>query len=140
MIFSSKLIEDAVQEFSRLQKSAGGRIRLLTIAPEWPGSESFIRGAVRSGVRVSLGHSDASADHIDRAITAGATLCTHLGNGCPAQLPRHDNIIQRLLARDELTACFIPDRIHLPPAALRNFSRAKPAGRQNASSNAVTKP
>ena len=41
---------------------------------------------------------------IDEAIRAGARFVTHLGNGTPTELPRHDNVIQRLLARDELTA------------------------------------
>lgn len=115
--------------FERQQKAAGGRIRLVTLAPERKGSEEFIRRATGSGVRISLGHTNASDVHIDAAIRAGATLCTHLGNGCPAELHRHDNIIQRLLARDELTACFIPDGIHLPPQVLRNLVRAKPAGK-----------
>jgi N-acetylglucosamine-6-phosphate deacetylase len=56
-------------------------------------------------------------------------MCTHLGNGCPVHLPRHDNIIQRLLSRDELIACLIPDGAHLPPFALRNYFRAKPPGK-----------
>jgi len=47
----------------------------------------------------------------------------------PAELHRHDNVIQRLLARDELIAFFIPDGIHLPPAVLKNLFRAKPAGK-----------
>lgn len=115
--------------FERQQKAAGGRIRLVTLAPERKGSAEFIRRATGSGVRVSLGHTNASDLHIDAAIRAGATLCTHLGNGCPAELHRHDNIIQRLLARDELTACFIPDGIHLPPQVLRNLVRAKPPGK-----------
>lgn len=115
--------------FERHQKAAGGRIRLVTLAPERTGSEEFIRRATGSGVRISLGHTNASDAHIDAAIRAGATLCTHLGNGCPAELHRHDNIIQRLLARDELTACFIPDGIHLPPQVFRNLVRAKPPGK-----------
>ena len=115
--------------WKRLQDAAGSNIRLLTIAPEWPGSAEFIAAVVAQKVVVSLGHTDASEAQIDAAIRAGATLCTHLGNGCPVQLPRHDNIIQRLLARDELTACLIPDGAHLPPFALRNFFRAKPPGK-----------
>ena len=115
--------------FERMQNAAGGNIRLLTLAPEWPGSAEFIGEVVRRGVTVSLGHTDASEAEIDAAIRAGATLCTHLGNGVPQTLPRHDNIVQRLLARDELTACFIPDGVHLPPFALRNFFRAKPPGK-----------
>ena len=115
--------------FEKMQSAANGHIRVITLAPEWPGSAEFIAEVVRRGVVVSLGHTDASDAQIDDAIRAGATLCTHLGNGVPQLLPRHDNIIQRLLARDELTACFIPDGVHLPPFALRNFSRAKPPGK-----------
>lgn len=113
-------------EFDRLWRAAGGRIRLITIAPEWPGSPEFIRHVVGHGVRVSIGHSNADDRAIDAAVAAGMTLCTHVGNGVPMQLPRHDNIVQRLLARDELTAVFIPDGIHVPPGTLRNFVRAKP--------------
>lgn len=119
----------ARDEFQRLQRAAGGRIRLVTLAPEWPGSAEFIRALRGEGVHVSLGHTDASEAQIDAAVAAGARFCTHVGNGVPGMLPRHDNVMQRLLARDDLTACFIPDGIHLPPFVLRNFVRAKPAGR-----------
>jgi N-acetylglucosamine-6-phosphate deacetylase len=117
------------REFSLQQEAANGRIRLVTLAPERPGSAEFIAKATASGVRISLGHTNASESQIDEAIQAGATLCTHLGNGCPAELHRHNNIIHRLLARDELTACLIPDGIHLPPHVLRNLFRAKPPGK-----------
>lgn len=116
-------------DFARLQKAAGGNIRLVTLAPELPGSEAFIRELVATGVEVSLGHTNASDEAIDRAINAGARFCTHLGNGVPNELHRHDNVIQRLLARDELIAFFIPDGIHLPPSVLKNLVRSKPSGR-----------
>ena len=115
--------------FRRMQEAARGRIRLITLAPEWPGSAEFIAEVASSGVVVSLGHTDASEQQIEEAITAGARLCTHLGNGVPQELPRHDNVVQRLLARDELTACFIPDGVHLPTFVLRNFFRAKLPGK-----------
>ena len=115
-------------DYERLQAAAHGRLRLITLAPEWPGSAEFIAAVTRQGVHVSLGHTNASEAEIDAAIRAGARFCTHLGNGCPLELPRHDNIVQRLLARDELTACFIPDGIHLPKGVLKNFVRAKPTG------------
>ncbi|HZZ57157.1 MAG TPA: N-acetylglucosamine-6-phosphate deacetylase [Opitutaceae bacterium] len=118
----------SLPEFRRLQRAAGGRIRLITLAPEWPGSARFIAAVTAAGVVVSLGHTAATAVQIDAAVRAGARLCTHVGNGCPLELPRHDNIIQRLLARDELIATFIPDGIHVPPPALKNFLRAKPRG------------
>jgi N-acetylglucosamine-6-phosphate deacetylase len=118
-----------LQAFNRLQAAAGGNIRLLTLAPEQPGSAVFIKEVVSRGVHVSLGHTNADEKSIEEAIEAGAEFCTHLGNGAPPAIPRHDNVIQRLLARDELTAFFIPDGIHLPPFVLRNFFRAKPPGR-----------
>ena len=116
-------------EFLRQQEAANGAIRLVTLAPEREGSEAFISAATTAGVRISLGHTNASEEQIDVAIRSGATLCTHLGNGCPGELHRHDNIIQRLLARDELIACLIPDGIHLPPQVFRNLFRAKPPGK-----------
>lgn len=118
-----------VSELDRLSAAANGRVRLITLAPEWPGSAEFIAVATARGMHISLGHTAANDAQIDAAIAAGARFCTHLGNAVPELLPRHDNVIQRLLARDELTACFIPDGIHLPPPVLRNFVRAKPAGR-----------
>lgn len=119
----------SLAEFERLQDAARGNIRLVTLAPEWPGSTDFIAELRRRGIHVALGHTNASEAQIDAAITAGARFCTHLGNGVPLQMHRHDNVVQRLLARDELTACLIPDGIHLPPFVLKNFFRAKPAGR-----------
>ena len=119
----------SVAEFDRLQAAARGRVKLVTLAPEWPGSPDCIAAMTRAGVDVSLGHTDASEADIDAAIRAGARFCTHVGNGTPLQLHRHDNVVQRLLARDELIACFIPDGVHLPPFVLKNFVRAKPPGR-----------
>lgn len=115
--------------FDRLQAAAGGDIRLVTVAPELAGSPDYIRHVTGAGARVAIGHSAASDADLDAAMAAGLTLCTHLGNGVPLELPRHDNIIQRLLARDDLTAVFIPDGLHVPPGVLRNFVRAKPAGK-----------
>jgi N-acetylglucosamine-6-phosphate deacetylase len=107
------------------------------LAPEWPGSARFISAVAAGGVIVSLGHTNASDQQIDDAIRAGARMCTHLGNGCRMLIPRHDNVIQRLLARDELVACFIPDGIHVPAPVLKNFLRAKPAGRIVITTDAV---
>ncbi len=116
-------------DFNRLQEAARGRIRLVTLAPEWSGASEFIRELCGQGVQVSLGHTHAGADQIEAAIRSGARFCTHLGNGIPVELHRHNNILQHLLARDELTAFFIPDGIHLPPEVLKNLFRAKPPGR-----------
>lgn len=115
-----------VDEWERLWAASGGNVRLVTLAPELRGAPEFIHELVRRGVRVAVGHSNAGDAALDDAIAAGLSLCTHLGNGVPQILHRHDNVIQRLLARDALYATFIPDGIHLPWNVLRNFVRAKP--------------
>lgn len=116
-------------DYRRLHDAAGGSLRLITLAPELDGAVEIVEMAVADGVRIGLGHTNASEQSIDEAVAAGATLATHLGNAVPLEMHRHDNVIQRLLARDELIACLIPDGVHLPPFVLRNFYRAKPIGK-----------
>jgi N-acetylglucosamine-6-phosphate deacetylase len=112
-------------EFRRLQDAAGGRIRLVTLAPEHEGALAFIEKLTASGVVVSLGHTAATGKRIREAIGAGARLSTHLGNGAHAMLPRHENYIWEQLAADELWASIICDGHHLPPAVARCIVRVK---------------
>lgn len=112
-------------EFSRLQEAANGHIGMVTLAPEWPGTAGFIRKAVDSGVLVSIGHTDCAAEDVRRAVDAGATMSTHLGNGCPQMIHRHLFPIWAQLGEDRLTAGLIPDLFHLPAEVLRVFLRVK---------------
>ncbi|HEY7313361.1 MAG TPA: N-acetylglucosamine-6-phosphate deacetylase [Gemmataceae bacterium] len=116
-------------EFRRFQDAAGGRIRLVTLAPEHEGALPFIEKLVASGVVVALGHTAATSACIRAAIAAGARLSTHLGNGSHALLPRHDNYLWEQLAADELWASVISDGHHLPPAVLRCILRVKTPAR-----------
>jgi N-acetylglucosamine-6-phosphate deacetylase len=116
-------------EFRRLQEAAGGRIRLVTLAPEWEGALQLIERLVSTGVVVALGHTAASGPRIRDAVAAGARLSTHLGNGSHAFLPRHDNYIWEQLAEDRLWASLISDGHHLPPAVVRSFIRVKTSAR-----------
>ncbi|MBY0233250.1 MAG: amidohydrolase family protein, partial [Gemmataceae bacterium] len=115
--------------FLRLQDAAGGLIRLVTLAPEWPGAPAFIGELARRGLVVALGHTAASADAIRRAVDAGARLSTHLGNGCAAMLPRHDNPLWAQLAEDRLLASVIADGHHLPADVLECVLRCKTPAR-----------
>jgi N-acetylglucosamine-6-phosphate deacetylase len=119
----------SVEDFRRRQDAAEGRIVLVTLAPEVPGAIELIAHLVSSGVRVAIGHSAASPEQIREGVRAGATLSTHLGNGCAGGLPRHPNLIWEQLAADELSACFIADGHHLPAATLKAMVRAKTPGR-----------
>jgi len=112
-------------EFQRFQEAARGNIRLVTLSPEWPSAPRFIEALVREGVVVSIGHTCATTDEIAAAVSAGATLSTHIGNGAHAVLARHPNYIWDQLADDRLAASFIVDGIHLAPSFLKVALRAK---------------
>ena len=112
-------------EFHRFQEAAGGNIRLVTLSPEWPQAPRFIEKIVENGVVASIGHTRASATQIADAVSAGATLSTHLGNGADAVLPRHPNYLWEQLAEDRLAASFIVDGFHLPSSFLNVALRAK---------------
>lgn len=112
-------------EFCRWQEISGGRIRLVTLAPEVPGAVEFTRKATASGVVAAIGHTAASAEQINAVVDAGATLSTHLGNGSPAMVHRHRNHIIAQLADPRLTTCLIVDGCHLPQPLVMTMIRAK---------------
>lgn len=115
-----------LQEYQQWQDAADGNVRLVTVSPEWPGITTYIDRLVRDGVAVSIGHTKADASQIAAAISAGATLSTHLGNGAHAMLPRHHgNYITEQMADDRLAASFIVDGIHLSSSFLKVALRAK---------------
>lgn len=122
--------------FERWQRAAEGRIRIVTMSPEYPGSADFIRRLAAAGVIVSIGHTAATPEQIREAARAGARMSTHLGNGAHLTLPRHPNYLWEQLALDELAACVIADGFHLPDSVLKVVLRVK-AGRAMLVSDAV---
>jgi N-acetylglucosamine-6-phosphate deacetylase len=113
------------EEFLRWQDAAGGRIKKVTIAPEWPGAIPFIEKLVATGVIASIGHSAASVEDVWAGVDAGARMATHLGNGAHPLIKRHPNYIWAQLAEDRQWAGLIPDGFHLPPETLKVMIRAK---------------
>lgn len=114
-----------IQEFDTLQKAAGGRIGLVTLAPERNGAIAFISYLARNSIRVALGHFNADEKTIKQAISVGASLSTHLFNGVVRMTDRHSNVIYSQLAQDELWASFIPDGYHVPYSTLKVGLRSK---------------
>ena len=109
----------------RLLDAADGLVRLVTLAPECDHKLQVTRKLSDQRIVVSAGHCDPSLDQLCAAIDAGLSMFTHLGNACPANLPRHDNIIQRVLSQsDRLSISFIADGAHVPLFALGNYLRA----------------
>jgi len=123
------MCDPAPDHMRQLKEITGDDPVLVTVAPERPGAESAIRAAIELGFRVSLGHTNASAEQIAKAVQAGATGFTHLGNGCPRELDRHDNIIWRVLDQPDLLISLIVDRIHVSPALFRLVHKALPPER-----------
>lgn len=107
---------------SRLLEAAGGLTRLVTLAPEQDPTGRVIRMLSDRNITVSAGHTDATLNQLKSCIDSGLSMFTHLGNGCPGTLARHDNIIQRALSfRDKLWLCFIADGAHIPFFVLKNY-------------------
>ena len=118
-----------ISEYREWQAASGNLVSLVTLAPERPGALEFIEEVVADGVVVALGHTAASGEVIRRAVSAGARLSTHLGNGCPSEIPRLNNFLWPQLVADELHASLITDGYHLPREVVETFFRAKSASR-----------
>lgn len=114
---------ELIQELKRV---VGEDPCLLTLAPERVGAIESIACAVSLGIRISLGHTNASADALAAAAAAGASGFTHLGNACPQALDRHENILLRALDQPGLRYGLIPDGIHVSPAFFRLVHRVVP--------------
>ena len=117
---------------------AEGRIKLLTIAAEPEGAEKLARYAVDRGITVSLGHQMATEADLARLVRGGAVSLTHLGNGVPAMISRHDNPIWAGLGNDDLAAMIITDGHHLPASILKTIIRTKGPERCVVVSDAVS--
>src|SRR5215468_3816039 len=124
-------------EFQKWRDAARGRLRIVTLSPEWPEAIDFIERAAASGVVVAIGHTAANPAQIAAAARAGAKLSTHLGNGSHAKIDRHPNYIWEQLASDDLWASFIVDGHHLPPSVVKCFLRSKGVARSILVSDAI---
>jgi N-acetylglucosamine-6-phosphate deacetylase len=114
-----------ISEYKRWQEAANGNVRLVTLSPEWPEAPRYIDALARDGMVASIGHTKATAEQIQEAVSAGATLSTHIGNGAHAVMSRHPNYIWDQLAEDRLNASMIVDGIHIGKAFLKVALRAK---------------
>ena len=111
-------------EFLRWQDAAQGHVRLVTLAPEWPAAGSYIERITETGVVAAIGHTRATAAQIRDAVSAGATLSTHLGNGAGSKT-RSEEFIAEQLHSSRLAASFIVDQHHLPAEFLSRALHAK---------------
>lgn len=121
------ILAPSVPDFERLHEAARGQLRLLTLAPELPGASELIARCVELGVRVALGHSNASYEEAREAFERGAQLCTHFCNAMSALHHRQPGLPGAVLTTPGATLCLIPDGIHLHDAMLEIAARSKKA-------------
>jgi N-acetylglucosamine-6-phosphate deacetylase len=129
------LLAPTLAWFEQFWQAARGRIRMMTIAPELEGASEVIAEAARRGVCVSLGHSDADFAAAERGIAAGARHATHTFNAMPplghntlghSKLDhRSPGILAAVLTDDRVSADIIADGVHLDPAIVKLFAKAK---------------
>lgn len=117
------MVDPTPGHIRELRSICGHDPLLLTLSPERPGAVKAIKLAVSLGIKISLGHTNASAETLSAAVAAGATGFTHLGNGCPRELDRHDNILWRVFETKGLKVSLIPDAIHVSPPLFRLIHR-----------------
>jgi N-acetylglucosamine-6-phosphate deacetylase len=105
---------------------AGDFLRLITLAPEIEPEVCLevIAAGRAAGIQFFVGHSDARGEILQRAVAAGVTGWTHLGNAAPAVTPKFDNVLLHALAQPGLMASLIPDGRHVPSYAFRALARA----------------
>ena len=119
------LIAPNLATFERMWQAARGTIRMMTIAPELDGAAEVIADAVRRGVCVSLGHSDADLAAASRGIAAGARHATHTFNAMRPLDHRSPGVLGAVLSDDRLSADMIVDGVHLDPAVVKLLAEAK---------------
>jgi N-acetylglucosamine-6-phosphate deacetylase len=111
--------------FQKWIDASEGLIRMVTLSPEWEGSNSFMEKCREAGILVSIGHTNATHSQIKEAVNAGARLSTHLGNGMHGVIARHPNYLWSQLSEENLSATIIADGFHLPAEVIRVFMKVK---------------
>ncbi|MGE7602451.1 N-acetylglucosamine-6-phosphate deacetylase [Peribacillus sp. NPDC097675] len=94
-------------------------VKVVTLAPEQPGGSEFIKYLKEHGIVASIGHTDATYDEVDQAISDGATQVTHLFNQMRGLHHREPGVVGAALLRDELKAELIIDGVHVRPEIVK---------------------
>lgn len=123
-----RIVQPRAGDLEQLCELAGAGHSLVTLAPECVPA-GFVMTLASAGVRVSIGHSEASAAIVAQAVAEGATGVTHLFNAMPPFSARDPGIVGTALSEPRLTAGLIVDGIHVDPVSVRTAFAAKGADR-----------
>lgn len=107
-----------VEDLFHLVRTSGQTIRMMTIAPELKNSIEVIKTAEKLGIKIAVGHSDASYQEMIYAINAGVNHTTHAFNALRRTHHRDPGVMGTILVNEEVTIEIIADNHHLHPAVL----------------------
>jgi N-acetylglucosamine-6-phosphate deacetylase len=126
---ASQIQKPSTDTLARMLDAAGGAARLLTLAPEIDGALTVLEYARSRGLRVGIGHSNATYEEAERAIAAGASHAVHVYNAMRPFMHRDSGIIGAVLTDDRVSAELICDGVHVEPTAIRLLTKAKGVAR-----------
>jgi N-acetylglucosamine-6-phosphate deacetylase len=126
---ASQIQMPSLEIMSRMLDAAAGTAKVVTMAPELDGALPVLESLCARGVRVGIGHSDATYDEAERAIAAGATHATHCFNAMRPFGHRDSGIIGAVLTDDRVRAELICDGVHVEPGAIRLLVKSKTLSR-----------
>ncbi len=112
-------------QFQEFYQAAGGHLRILTMAPEVPGALEVMDAAAAQGVRVAMGHTDATFAEAQRAIGLGVRHAIHTFNAMRPFSHRDPGVIAATLLDERVAAELIADGVHVDTAAMRLLLKAK---------------
>ncbi len=110
-------------ELTDLYNILGDNLRILTLAPEMPGSEAVIDFCRAHGITAAVGHSDADFDQAVAAFQRGISHVTHTFNGMRGLHHREPGVLGAVLASEGLFTELVADGVHVHPGAMRILSR-----------------
>lgn len=122
---ASQIQKPSVELLRRFLDAAGDSVRIVTLAPELEGALSVLEYACGRGLRVGIGHSNATYEEAERAIAAGASHAVHIYNAMRPFTHRDSGIVGAVLTNDRVSAELICDGIHVEPPAVRLLVKAK---------------
>ncbi|MEJ2008147.1 MAG: N-acetylglucosamine-6-phosphate deacetylase [Acidobacteriota bacterium] len=122
---ASQIQKPSTELLASFLDAAGGTARMLTLAPELEGALSVLEYARDKGLKVGIGHSNATYEQAKSAIDAGATHAVHCFNAMRPFMHRDAGIIGAVLTDDRVSAELICDGIHVEPTAIRLLARSK---------------
>jgi N-acetylglucosamine-6-phosphate deacetylase len=121
----------SVELAERMLAATDGRLKAVTLAPEKPGAEDFIKVLKRAGVSIHFGHSRARPEDVPRYVNWGIDAVTHMYNVMPTEMPGNMGVhvvslTDALLAQPTLALGLICDGIHVDPQLVALLAQLPP--------------